>query len=163
MSALVPENTPEARKTLSPIHLATAAYPPVRQSAPKRFTPRPRPLSKPVPDRPSPSSRPQTFFAVPQFDSTVTPTQSWRFAEKLKALGVEVGTGRADGAGHCFDRRVRFVVLLPVLLDCPLNPAAAFHCARTPNQGGALNAAGGQWWDDVTRPALDFLVSHLVV
>jgi acetyl esterase/lipase len=75
---------------------------------------------------------PPTFLAIPQFDATVAPTQSWRFAEKLRSLGVEVETGRADGGGHCFDR-----------------------------QGGDLNQEGGQWWDGVTRPALDFLVRHL--
>jgi hypothetical protein len=51
----------------------------------------------------------QTFFAIPQFDPTVAPSQSWRFADKLKKLGVEVETGRAKDGLHCYDRKVRLI------------------------------------------------------
>ncbi|KAL7415620.1 Alpha/Beta hydrolase protein [Mrakia frigida] len=75
---------------------------------------------------------PPIFLAIPQLDTLVPPSQSWRFAERLKEVGVEVETARAEGAGHAFD----------------------LH-------GGPRTEEGGDWWEGVIRKGLDFLVGKL--
>lgn len=80
----------------------------------------------------SPQNYPPIFLAIPQLDTLVPPSQSWRFAERLKEVGVEVETARAEGAGHAFD----------------------LH-------GGPRTEEGGDWWEGVIRKGLDFLVGKL--
>ena len=75
---------------------------------------------------------PPTFLAIPELDTLVPPSQSWRFAERLKEIGGEVVCKRANGAGHAFDL-----------------------------SGGERNEGGGDWYENVVRPGLDFLVEKL--
>jgi acetyl esterase/lipase len=108
ISHILPANmpqTPETRRLLSPLHLlsSSACWP-----------------------------YPPTFLAIPQLDTLVPPSQSWRFAERIKEIGGEVVCKRADGAGHAFDL-----------------------------SGGERNEGGGDWYEEVVRPGLDFLAEKL--
>jgi acetyl esterase/lipase len=75
---------------------------------------------------------PPIFLAIPENDQMVPPSQTWVFAERLKELGFEFECARANGAGHAFDF-----------------------------SGGPRNEEGGDWYENVVRKGLDFLLMKL--
>lgn len=78
------------------------------------------------------ASYPPTFLGIPELDRVVFKSQGFAMVEKLTELGVEVQHGLAVGGSHAFD----FV-------------------------NSTRNLAGGDWWEDVSKPAAEFVIAKL--
>lgn len=95
---------------------------------------------------------PPTFLATGDADDVVAPSQSHRFAEKLRELGVEAHVAEAKGANHSWVSRLLLLADDAHLPALPLQDTTCTSATRGlpgPKSGGRIQSSPG--WRSSSR------------